>query len=935
MPKSLLSIALIFFSFSAYCQNITIQGKVIDQTTQLPLESATVYLTKVSDSTVIDYTITDKSGMFQMNTRKLVKPILVKVSYIGYNTLQIEQKQLSESLDLGVLRIAQNDNTLDAVVLKSEAPPVRIKNDTLEFNASSFKLRPDANVETLLKQLPGVEIDDEGKIKVNGKEVNQILVNGKPFFDKDGKIALQNLPSDIINKVQVTDSKTKAEEISGKAATSDNASINLTIDEEKNKGLFGKFTGGYGTDNRYESSLLVNYFKDTRKISILGSANNINSTGFSMNEIFDNMGGGRNYSVWTDDNGGFGINGMRFGGGKGITRSNIIGINYADVYFKKLDVNGSYFYTAAVSENTNRTKQLNFLPEGNYTTQSDAKTQDDKFAHNYNLQFEYKIDSTATLTFNPKFVRAFSNYTNVSSQTSTDDDQQLLNQSSADNQSDSNQFSFENAVYFYKSFRRKGRSISSSFENENKKGDSFDLNRSQTTFYKDIDSDGIPDTQTQDDRNQLKRERETNDHYFAEVEYTEPITDSLSVSLKLQFTHNAGIDGKHTFDFDALTQGYTAANDSLSSDLKSETRTIGPGVGIQYAKKDYYFSASMTTEISTFRNRSFYLGQTVRLDKDYMLPSATIYFNYKFTKSKSIWLSYNYNTSFPQGYQVLPVENLSNPLSTIVGNPDLDPEKNHQTYFSFRDYDYATKSGYTIYLGGTYYESQIVGSSTYDESRKRTITYENISDTYNLWYGANWSRSIKREANHYKIALSLNGGLDRNKGFIDGAMFDSRSLTVTPKVNFTYDYGELLTINPSYRFTYSDTQYHNYTIDKASNVVHSFSLQTTSYWPKHVVLGNDVSYSYNSNIADGFKKDFYLWNVSLGYNFFKDKLLAKVKVYDLLNQNQSTSRTITATSIRDEENIVLKRYAMFSLTYKLEKFGGKKKEENHFWWQDD
>jgi hypothetical protein len=934
MPKSLLSIALLLLAFSGFSQNILLRGKVVDKVSQLPLESATVYLTRVSDSTVIDYTITDKSGAFQINTRKIDKPVMLKVSYVSYQTLIQEQKSLIENIDFGVLRLAENNNTLKEVVIKSEAPPIRIKNDTLEFNASSFKVRPDANVEALLKQLPGVEIDEEGKIKVNGKEVNQILVNGKPFFDKDGKVALQNLPSDIINKVQVTDSKTKAEEISGKTASSDNASINLTIDEDKNKGLFGKFTGGYGTDERFESSLLLNYFKDTRKISILASANNINSTGFSMNEIFDNMGGGRNYSVWSDDNGGFAINGMRFGGGKGITRSNIAGANYADVFFKDFDTNGSYFYTGANTKNTNRTKQLNFLPEGNYTTESNANTEDDKYAHNFNIQLEYKIDSTATLSFNPKFVKSHSSYKNRFDQVSIDENEQLLNDSNGDNISDADKFNFENSMYFYKGFKRKGRSISLNLENNNDKNDSFDLTRSFTNFYTDTDNNGIPDTTTNDDRNQIKQQREINDHYFGEFEYIEPITDSLMIMLRTRFSSDVNIDDKETFDFDSDTQRYSAQNDLLTSYMESDRQTFGPGVGIQYNKKKFMIGINTYTEITSFRNKSLYLGETITLNKDYMLPAVNAYFNYRFTKSKSMWVSYNLNTDFPDAYQVLPVVNLSNPLNTFIGNSNLDPNKRHSVYLSFRNYDYTTKSGYTLYSGGNYFTSQGVASSFYDESRKRTTTYQNVFDTYNLWYGGNWSKSIKREANTYRISLSLNGNYDRNKGYIDAELYDSKSLNLTPKVNFTYEYGELLTINPSYKFTYSGTKYSNYVIDKTSNVFHQAGLQTTSYWPKHVVLGNDLSYNYNSNISDGFKKDFYLWNVSLGYNFFGDKLLAKVKVFDLLNQNQSATRTISATSVRDEENIVLRRYAMFSLTYKLEKFGGKKKEERNWFHMD-
>ena len=148
---------------------------------------------------------------------------------------------------------------------------------------------------------------------------------------------------------------------------------------------------------------------------------------------------------------------------------------------------------------------------------------------------------------------------------------------------------------------------------------------------------------------------------------------------------------------------------------------------------------------------------------------------------------------------------------------------------------------------------------------------------------------------------------------------------MTPRINFTYEYGELLTINPSYNFTYNDTKYTNYLLDSATNVLHVFNIQTTNYWPKNWVFGNDFGYTFNSNIADGFKKDFYLWNTSLSYAFFGKKMIAKVKIYDLLNQNQSATRTIMPSAIRDEENIVLKRYLMFSLTYKIERFAGKEK----------
>jgi len=935
MPKFYQLFILLCLSFSVNAQNtIRIKGKVLDKKAQFPLESATVYLSSVADSTVIDYTITDKNGNFLLNTKKISKPVFLKVSYIGYKNFIEEQKSLTEDKDFGILRMAENDNTLNEVIVKSEAPPIRIKNDTLEFNASSFKVRPDSNVETLLKQLPGVDIDSDGKITVNGKEVKQVLVNGKPFFDADGKIALQNLPSDIINKVQITDLKTKQEEIAGKKASSNDASINLTIDEDKNKGVFGKFMAGLGSDKRYESSLMFNYFKDKRKISILGSSNNINALGFSMNEIFDSMGGGRNSNINMSEDGGFGINGMRFGGGKGITHTNLLGLNYADAFFKDFDFNGSYFYTGADSKNNNRTKEINLLPDGNFTTESTARTEEDKFAHNFSSNIEYKIDSTATLFISPKMIKSNSKYANAQNQFSYDAKDRKLNESTANvfNENDSN--AFTNSIYFNKNLKRKGRRIETSFDNDNSKSDVSNTNKSNTIFYNDGNDDGIPDAVKEDSRNQKRFERNLNDRYFLSFEYQEPIRDSLNFHIGAQYINEKTSNDRRTFDAVSGTDDYSVLNDSLTNFLTSHVRQLNPKTGINFENKKFNLYVDMGTSIISFENKSLYLGQASSLKKNYLLPFANANFNYKFTKSMRLWMGYWYSIDFPTASQMLPVVNYANPLNTITGNPELDLNTTHGVNLNFNNYDYATKSGYNFWAGGNFFEKQVVESTVYDASRKSNTTYANVSGTYYSWFGGNWNKTIKNEAHTFRFGFGLHGNYNRFKGFTDEKLYDAKSLRVSPRANFTYEYGELLTVNPTYNFTYNDTKYSNYSVAAATNVLHKLNLQLTSYWPKHVVFGNDFGYTYNSNIADGFKKDFYLWNSSLGYNFFGDKLLAKVKVYDLLNQNQSAIRTISATSIRDEQNDVLQRYVMFSLTYKLEKFAGKKKESSRFWWMD-
>ncbi|NUY81811.1 TonB-dependent receptor [Flavobacterium sp. MAH-1] len=937
MPKLYLSVLALLVGLGCFAQNsVTIKGKILEDKTQIPLEAVTVYIASAKDSTVIDYTVTDKSGAFSFTSRKTDKPVVFKVSFIGFKSIEkTYDKGLSTNLDFGVMRMEESEMMLGEVTVKNEAPPIRIKNDTLEFNASSFKIRPDANVETLLKQLPGVEIDNEGKITVNGKEVSQILVNGKPFFDKEGKVALQNLPSDIINKVQITDAKTKKEELSGEKASSNNASINLTIDEEKNKGFFGKINGGYGTDDRYESSLMLNYFNNKRKISLLASANNINSTGFTMNEIFDSMGGGRNYSVWTNDNGSFGINNMQFGGGNGITTSQLVGLNYGDELIKDFSSNGSYFYNAARTENTNRTREKTLLNSGSFTTDSNSKTVDDRIGHNVNLDLEYKIDSLTTVNFAPRFVKGHSYNENKGGSVTTEENGRISRESSRDNFSNSDNQSLGGNLYINRAFKRKGRFVSLWLESEFTKSDAENRNLSQNTFYRDTDEDGVTDAIDNDDRNQKRLDRNLSDRFQGGIDFTEPLKDSINIKIGIDFSKEQNIGNRHTYDFDATTDSYSLLNDSITNYLRSATRKIAPQAGFSINKKKLNLQANFGTAVYLFEANSDYLGDKVSISQEKIYPTGNLWGGFNFTKSMNLWVNYSFNVDFPSAAQVLPVTDVSDPLNTRTGNPALSPNKSHYTYISFRDYDYATKSGWSIYGGGNFFESQVVGSTTYDSSRKSTTEYVNVSGNSSLWFGGNWSRTIKHEAHSYRFGFGLNGGYNRNQGFLEGELYDAKSTRLSPRVMFNYDYGELLSVAPRYELTYNETNYTNFSTDKQTNVTHKFTLQTTSYWPKHVVFGNDFSYTYNSNIADGFKKDFYLWNASLGYNFLSDHLLFKVKVYDVLNQNQNTTRSISATYIRDEENVVLKRYAMFSLTYKLDKFAGKKKEGGRRFWMFD
>jgi hypothetical protein len=906
MSKTYSFLFLLLFFCTVNAQNIVIKGTVFDINTQLPLELATVYFSNVKDSTVIEYATTDKSGFFKINTKKYEKPVFLKVNYMGYQSYVEEQNGLLENKDFGKLYLLQNANVLDEVIIKSEAPPIRIKKDTLEFNASSYKVRPDANVEILLKQLPGFEVDNDGKITVNGKEVTQFLVNGKAFFDKDGAVALKNLPADLISKVQVSDFKTKKEELSKQESSSENSSINLTIDEKKNKGYFGKFLAGYGTDDRYESSFILNYFNNKQKISLLASANNINSSGFSMDEVFDNMGGGRNAPGTKSA-----------GSGKGITESNLVGFNYSDEWAKDLEAMGSYNFSNSINKNESKSNQANFLPTGTIFTESDSKTRNENIGNKANFEFEYKINPTTRLVFTPVINQTRSNNLSESSSFSIDESGESLNESTSKSYRENTTTNFANTINFNKGFEKKSRNLSFVFSNNNTNGDSDALNVSETIFYQD--------NKPNDERNQNSKNGNTYDSYSADIEYTEPITDSLRVRFGFDFDWNNGINDVKTFDYDGISQTYSVLNDSLSNYTTSTQNSITPKVGLTFEKNKFTFNLNSSTSIIDYDNHSLYLNKSTDLIQKYVLPYGRAQIRYKLDRSKFVTFRYDYSSSLPSSNQLLPVENLANPLNTIIGNPNLNPNEKNSANINFRNFDMRTRSGYSLYVRGDFFNSEVVSSSIYDANGKRTTTYRNVTGTYTTSIGGNWSQSIKNEAHVLRYGLALNGSYSLDKGFTNAVLYDAKSLGVTPRVYFSYEYGELLTVAPSYSLSYNESRYTNSSLKASSNVVHRINVQTTNYWPKNWVFGNDFGYTYNSNISNDFKKDFYLWNTSLSYAFLDKKMALKVKIYDILNQNQSATRTISPTTIRDEENTVLKRYAMFSIAYKLGSFGGKEK----------
>lgn len=915
--KNLLLICTFLCANLIFAQKIELKGKVVD-VDKKPIEAATIYLSAQKDSTLIDYTITDVKGTFLMPIKKIEEPTFMTISYLGFEDFSQQFEIINESNDFGTIVLKPTSDLLAEMVITTDAAPIRIKKDTLEFNAASFKVRPDATVKELLEQLPGVEVDPEGKIKVNGKEVNNVLVNGKPFFGADGKVAIENLPKDIINKVQITDTKSREEKITGSKATSDSKTINLTIDEDKNKGLFGRFIAGYGTDDRYESSLLFNYFKGDFKISVLGASNNINSTGFSTNEIMDNMSGGRNsYSSWSSD-GSFSVNGLDFGGGKGIYQTDMIGVNYSDNWGKKNKVSMNYLYNEVENTNKNKSRIENLLPENRFITESESDLKSKSANHTFNYDIEMEIDSLTTITIVPNLKRGISTSKTNSSRQSKDEFGEDLNKSNSSDFLNVDTFNFENEFLIARRFKRKGRSISLGLVNKNSKNETNQLRNSAAYFFQSATPDDI--------RNQQINSISHSDEYTLNAVYREPIDNKQSLTFKYESTWKNEFEGRGTYDFNNISNGFTNYNDLLSYSNSLKGNTVTPSVGYQLNTEKVWFNLAAGTAFNNYDVSSQYNNNNYLNNRFDILPQLNVSTSIQLGKSKSIYANYSYSENSPYLQQLLEYEDLSNPLFRSTGNRDLLTTQEHSAYLSFRDYDWQTRSGYYFYGGGSYNTRATGNTQSYDENFVSTSTYINVYNTYNYWAGFNYNKSFKlSEKNKLSLNAGINVNTDLSKGVLNNVAYKANTTSYGPKFNVTLDFDKKLTLQPSYQYSLSNTNYQNFAINQANYFKHKAGLMVTSYMPKNVVFGSDVMYEYNSNLSSDFRKDFLLWNASLGYNFLNERFLAKVKVYDILNQNQSVRRTTTPTSIYDTQDIILKQYIMFSLTYKLEKFAGKKK----------
>jgi len=911
--KSIFLCVAIFIATFSFAQNkpFKISGTIISEEDNLPLESATVYLQRVKDSALVTYTISGRDGKFMLEGKSADKETNLFISYVGYQTHFQSVKMTKEQIALGTINLKVNANALQEVVIKSQAP-ITIKKDTMEFNVKSFKTKKDANVEDLLKELPGVEIDEEGKIKVNGKEVNKILVNGKPFFGNDPTITTRNLTKDIVEKIQILDTKSKDQAFTGETADGENKTVNLVIKEENNRGVFGRVAAGAGTDDHYEFAGMFNHFDNDQRISVLAGGNDINSPGFSFGEIRKMFGGGNNVRFSGD--GSFSIDGRSFGGGQGITESKNFGANYADELGKDRDVSGNYFYSGSNSQNKTSRNRENILADRRYFTNSESGSYSEGDNHTANLEFDIKVDSTLLINVKPSFSYSKNRTIYDEDEKSLDEFQTLTNQSTTDSNVETIGKNFNNDIDITKRFGSKGAFLKFSIENEISHNDTDDFLTSETTIFGDN-----PDYE--------KREQFTDggkkvNNFDTDVTYRLPLkANEFFLDFRYRYRRSKQEDIKSTFDKDAITGDYSNFNTDLSTDFEYLNETKTPSLKFDFKNKVWSASFQTSYVFKTLENTDK-LRPLFSINRDFEAIELRSRLRYRVNEKASLSMGYTLNNDSPQLSQLQQYENVSNPLNTIIGNPNLDAENNHEVYVNYNAFDFQKGSGYYGYLSANFENNKVVSKSEIDENLLRRTTYVNVNGTYNLNGYISASKKVKLDSlRTATVYIGVGPNINRAVNFNNGIQYTSTNISVSPNIGFRLIWKDVMEFNPRYRLSFTKS---TFDIDNFKNqefINHSLNLNTATFLPKGFEWRNDVQFNYNPNIAAGFQKSAWFWNATLAYSVLKEQGTVTLKAYDLLNQNTNARRIATENYIQDSQSTVLQQYFMLSFSWKFNSLG--------------
>lgn len=907
--KCLLMLLMILFSPMAFAQQsgVNVTGSVVEQGSDTPIEQATVRLLNVKDSAMVRGVVSARNGSFTLKNVKKGS-YLLHITFIGYDPLyqplQITGKK--NPVNVGKLELSDGAIELGEAVVIGKAPEVTVRNDTVEYNADSYKVTEGSVLEDLLKKMPGVEVDSEGKITVNGKEVKKVMVDGKEFFSDDPKVASKNLPAKMIDKLQVLDKKSDMAQMTGFDDGEEETVINLTVKPGMKQGWFGNAYGGYGSKDRYEGNAMVNRFVNNDQITFMGGTNNTNNMGFSdlASTMFSGMGGG---------------GGRRggFGAGSGITSSGNAGLNFSKEFKPdKLTLGGNTRYSHSDNDARSKSDRQNILPGDSSSydnSEAMSRTKSDNFGVDFRL--EWKPDTMTQLIFRPSFSLSHSMNDNFSDATTLDNERDTVNTNKSSNYSESNGYNLNASIDFSRKLNNKGRVFSATLSGGNSDSYSDGMNRSDIVYFNQTDAlkNSIIDQRSRYDNKGF--------NYRAYVSWVEPIghnnfiqaTYSISQRKQeaLKNVYNQDADGIYNILDSAYSQSYR--NNFISQRASLSFKS-------QRAKFNYTIGLNLDPSYSSSEN---FVGDTTlsKITRKVVNLSPMAQFNYMFDKRTNLRIMYNGRTSQPSMTQLQPVADISDPTNITIGNPDLNPRYTNNVFIRFQQFTPEKQRAFMIMANGSYIINDIVSYTSYNqETGVKTTTYKNVNGNYSGNVRMMLNTPLKNKK--FSINSMTMASFANSNGYINEEKNTNRNLILSERggIDFRSSYLDLgVNGNIRYNATSNSLQKEN----NQNTFNYGAGGYTTIYLPLNFKIESDVNWSTNSGYGDGFKQNEVLWNASASKSFLKNNQgTLRFKIYDILQQRSNISRSVTASYIQDSEYNTLGSYFMVHFIYRFSIFKG-------------
>ncbi len=923
---------------------VTLSGTVLDKEDNSPIMQATVQLLSLPDSTMAVGDVTNNNGRFSLSVRP--GKYVLKVSYVGYLS-HLKEYQLTASkptVNVGKIALSSDAIMLKEAVVTAEAPQVTVSGDTLGYNASAYRTSEGAALEELVKKLPGAEVDDEGNVKINGKEVKKLLVDGKEFFGGDVKTVLENLPVNMVDKINAYDRQSDNARITGIDDGEEETVLDLTVKKGMNQGWMGNLDGGLGTEKRYSASANVNRFAShgdkSSQLSFIGRANNVGDRRF----------GGGGGPQWRRNN--------------GLTASKELGLNYA-IETKKVDFGVSARYNYRDNDVQSLGQVENFLLGGGNSSFMNSNSASRNKNQNFfgHLRLEWRPDSMTTFfmrgsmswgdsesssnslsaTYNSDPFAIVSNpyqYLDFDSESDEDLDKTRVNASNNASLSEGNSMSANLNMQVTRKLNDSGRNITLRGIGSYGDNESDRYSNNITRYY----GDGI--ITTVDTIRRYITTPTNNYNVGAEVSYSEPIADRVYLQFSYRFTYGYNESDNSTYDLLNASDRVNFILGRLPNDFSESW--IDPEQSKYAEYKKYNHDARFTFRVNrnTWRLSAgmAFRPQNTKLSYkkgEYQVDTTRNVFNFspevdfRYQPQKQTQLRFNYRgrSSDPSMENLLPITDNSNPLNIRTGNPGLKPSFSHNMGLHFNTFNMDAQRGIFSALNGSFTQNAISNIRKYNESTGGWTTMpENINGNWNLWgmFGINTALKNNKK---FTIGSFTNAGFNNNVGYLTtGEMKDAQkntttSLSLGERLNGTYrnDWLEV-GLNGSLNYTFEKDKLNPQNNQEPYTFSYGGNLQFNTPW--NMTISTNMTNQARRGYSDeSMNRNELIWNAQVAQSFLKGALTLSFEWNDILKEQSNITRSYTSSGSSVYTYNGVNSYGMVRVIYRFNIFGNKEARE--------